>query len=92
MTDERMDVEGQVEKLNAALSLQHRSVLQYLLAAGTVTGLQFQAHSDKLRGFAVAELEDAGRLVEKITSFGGEPTTNVAPSSSAGTPTRPWIG
>jgi bacterioferritin len=73
-----MDVEAQVQKLNAALALQHRSVLQYALAAGTVTGLQFQAHSDKLRGFAAAELEDAGRLVEKITSLGGEPTTDVA--------------
>ena len=81
MNDERMDVEGQVEHLNKALSLQARSVLQYALAAGTVTGLQFQAHSDKLRGFAAQELEDAGRLIEKVTALGGEPTTDVAPLS-----------
>ena len=79
MTDEQMDVDRQVEALNEALALQHRSVLQYALTAGTVVGLEFQAHSDKLRGFAASELEDAARLVEKITALGGEPTTAVAP-------------
>ena len=73
-----MDVEGQIEALNAALELQHRSVLQYSLTAGTVIGLEYQAHADKLRGFAVAELEDAARLVEKVAALGGDPTTDVA--------------
>jgi bacterioferritin (cytochrome b1) len=73
-----MDVERQIEALNAALHLQYRSVLQYLLTAGTVIGLGYQAHADKLRGFAAEELEDAGRLLEKVTALGGEPTTEVA--------------
>jgi bacterioferritin (cytochrome b1) len=78
MPEERMDVEKQIEALNAGLRLEYRSVLQYLLTAGTVIGLGYQAHADKLRGFAAAELEDAGRLVEKITALGGKPTTDVA--------------
>jgi bacterioferritin len=77
--DEKMDVEEQIECLNRALRLQHRSVLMYSLIAGSVIGLEYQAHADKMRGHALAELEDATRLVEKITALGGEPTTDVAP-------------
>jgi bacterioferritin (cytochrome b1) len=77
--DEKMDVEQQIECLNRALRLQHRSVLQYSLVAGSVIGLEYQAHADKMRAHSLAELEDATRLVEKITALGGEPTTEVAP-------------
>jgi len=78
-SDEKMAVDAQIECLNRALRLQHRSVLMYSLTAGSVIGLEFQAHADKMRAHALAELEDAGRLVEKITALGGEPTTDVAP-------------
>jgi bacterioferritin (cytochrome b1) len=74
-----MDVEEQIECLNRALRLQHRSVLLYSLTAGSVIGLEYQAHADKMRDHALAELEDATRLVEKITALGGEPTVEVAP-------------
>jgi bacterioferritin (cytochrome b1) len=77
--DERMDVEEQIECLNRALRLQHRSVIQYSLVAGSVIGLQYQAHADKMKKHALSELEDATRLVEKIAALGGEPTTEVAP-------------
>jgi bacterioferritin (cytochrome b1) len=77
--DEKMDVEEQVLCLNKALRLQHRSVLLYSLTAGSVIGLEYQAHAEKMREHALAELEDATRLVEKITALGGEPTTEVAP-------------
>jgi bacterioferritin (cytochrome b1) len=77
--DEKMDVEAQIECLNKALRLQHRSVLQYSLTAGSVIGLEYQAHAEKMRDHALAELEDATRLVEKITALGGEPTVKVAP-------------
>lgn len=79
MAEERMDVEKQIECLNTALRLQHRSVLQYSLVAGSVIGLEYQAHADKMREHSLSELEDATRLVEKITALGGEPTTEVAP-------------
>jgi bacterioferritin len=78
MADERMDVEKQIECLNKALRLQHRSVLHYALVAGSVIGLEYQAHAEKMREHAGSELEDATRLVEKITALGGEPTTDVA--------------
>jgi bacterioferritin (cytochrome b1) len=78
MADEEMDVEKQIECLNKALRLQHRSVLQYSLVAGSVIGLEYQAHAEKMREHSLSELEDATRLVEKITALGGEPTTEVA--------------
>jgi bacterioferritin (cytochrome b1) len=77
--DEKMEVDKQIACLNAALRLQHRSVLLYSLTAGSVIGLEYQAHADKMRHHALAELQDATRLVEKITALGGEPTTEVAP-------------
>ena len=77
--DERMDVEEQVKALNKALALQLRSVLHYVLTAGSIMGLEFQAHSDKLSAFALAEVEDSVRLVEKITAIGGEPDVDVEP-------------
>jgi bacterioferritin (cytochrome b1) len=77
--DETMDVEEQIECLNRALRLQHRSVLNYSLVAGSVIGLEYQAHADKMHALAQSELEDATRLVEKVTALGGEPTTEVAP-------------
>jgi bacterioferritin (cytochrome b1) len=88
MADEKMDVEKQIECLNAALSLQHRSVLQYSLVAGSVIGLEYQAHADKMRAHSLSELEDATHLVEKITALGGEPTTEVAPIEFVGDPDK----
>jgi bacterioferritin (cytochrome b1) len=84
--DEKMDVEEQVACLNRALRLQHRSVLLYSLTAGSVIGLEYQAHADKMREHSLSELEDATRLVEKITALGGEPTTEVAPMMFSGDP------
>jgi bacterioferritin len=77
--EETMDVDAQIECLNRALRLQHRSVIQYSLVSGSVIGLEYQAHADKMKKHALSELEDATRLVEKITALGGEPTTEVAP-------------
>ncbi len=86
--DERMDVEEQVACLNTALRLQHRSVLNYSLVAGSVIGLEYQAHAEKMRDHARSELEDATRLVEKISALGGEPTTDVAPLGFEPDPAR----
>jgi bacterioferritin len=76
--EEKMDVDEQIECLNRALRLQHRSVLMYSLTAGSVIGLEYQAHAEKMKTHALSELEDATRLAEKITALGGEPTTEVA--------------
>jgi bacterioferritin (cytochrome b1) len=73
-----LDVDAAVERLNAALRLQYRSVLGYTLAAGSVTGFEHQGMADLLWRFAQAELEDARRIVEKIVTLGGEPTAEAA--------------
>src|ERR687898_2837030 len=86
MAEETMDVEKQIECLNKALRLQHRSVLHYSLVAGSVIGLEYQAHGQKMREHSLSELEDATRLVEKIAALGGEPTTDVAPISFTADP------
>jgi bacterioferritin len=88
MAEETMDVEQQIECLNKALRLQHRSVLQYSLVAGSVIGLEYQAHAEKMREHSLSELEDATRLVEKITALGGDPTTEVAPIEFVGAPDK----
>src|SRR5215212_4741834 len=88
MAEETMDVEKQIECLNRALRLQHRSVLQYSLVAGSVIGLEYQAHAEKMREHSLSELEDATRLVEKVTALGGEPTTDVAEMSFTSDPDK----
>ena len=92
MAEERMDVDDQIERLNRALRLQHRSVLHYSLVAGSVIGLEYQAHAEKMREHSVSELEDATRLVEKVTALGGEPTTDVAPISFTADPSKALDG
>ena len=84
--DEKMDVEAQIDCLNKALRLQHRSVLMYSVTTGSVIGLEYQAHAEKMRKHALSELEDATRLVEKITALGGIPTTDVAAIEFEGDP------
>jgi bacterioferritin (cytochrome b1) len=79
-----MEVEAAVDALNAALRLQHRSALAYTHMAGRLLGFQFHALAEEMNSFALAELDDARRLVEKIVTLGGEPTTEVAPIQSHG--------
>jgi bacterioferritin (cytochrome b1) len=88
MAEETMDVDKQIECLNRALRLQHRSVLNYSLVAGSVIGLEYQAHAEKMRQHSLSELEDVTRLVEKITALGGEPTTEVAPMGFTADPDK----
>jgi bacterioferritin (cytochrome b1) len=78
MTDE-LDTEAAIERLIEALPFQQRSALQYTLAAGSLTGLELQAVTERLYAFAETELADARRLVEKIVALGGEPVAKVAP-------------
>jgi bacterioferritin len=92
MPEEKMDVDAQVECLNRALELQLRSVLEYALVSGSVIGLEYQAHAEKMREHALSELEDATRLVEKVTALGGEPTTDVAELSFTGDPAAAIAG
>jgi bacterioferritin (cytochrome b1) len=77
-SEEKLDEKEAVKRLNAALELQYRSALQYSLTAASLTGIEAQALGSQLTEFGDSELADARRLVEKIVSFGGEPSTSVA--------------
>ena len=68
-----MNVEGVLEKLDAALALQYRSVLETTVVAGSLTGVQWQGLEPLLTSYAEAELEDLRRLVQKVVSLGGGP-------------------
>ena len=84
--EEKLDVDAAVECLNKALVLQHRSVLQYSLNAGSLFGFEFQGLGDKFWEFARNELTDARLLVEKVVALGGDPATDVADLRWAGDP------
>jgi bacterioferritin (cytochrome b1) len=76
--EELLDEKGAVKRLNAALELQYRSALQYSVAAATLTGIEALALAPKLTEFGDEELSGARAVIEKIVSFGGKPTTEVA--------------
>jgi bacterioferritin (cytochrome b1) len=76
--EEKLDEKKAVKRLNKALELHYRSALQYSIVASSLSGIEAQALGSKLTEFGDAELSDVRRLIEKIVSFGGKPTTNVA--------------
>ena len=78
MPEEPMNVDKVVELINRALPLQFRSAALFTWAAGSGTGIEFQAVGLELAGFGRLDLDDARRLVEKLVALGGEPTTAVA--------------
>lgn len=77
-SEEKLDKKEAVKRLNIALALQYRSALQYSIVASSLTGIEAQALDAKLTEFGDDELGDARRLIEKIVSFDGKPTTEVA--------------
>ncbi|HEX8689117.1 MAG TPA: hypothetical protein VF729_02615, partial [Solirubrobacterales bacterium] len=50
----------------------------YSIFAASLRGLAVQALGAKLTDFGDAELQGVRDLIEKIVSFGGEPTTKIA--------------
>jgi bacterioferritin (cytochrome b1) len=79
-----MEVGQAIEALNVALRLQQRSALAYTHMAGTLVGFQFHGLAGEMRQFALAELDDARHLIEKITTLGGTATAEIAPIESHG--------
>jgi bacterioferritin (cytochrome b1) len=75
---EQLDEGLAIERLNAALAYQYRSALQYSIVAASLRGLEAQALGSKLTDFGDHELQGVRDLIEKIVSFGGEPTTKIA--------------
>ena len=78
MPEETLQEDLAVERLNAALALQMRSALQYSLTASSLLGFPAQALSGELTAYGDQELNDARLLIEKVVSFDGTPTTEVA--------------
>ncbi len=78
MAEVEMDVGKTLKCLNRALALQLRSVAELTLAGGSTSGFAFVGLIDVYAEWARHELVDAGRLVEKIVSIGGEPETKPA--------------
>jgi bacterioferritin (cytochrome b1) len=76
--EERIDEAEAIERLNVALELQYRSALQYSVVAASLVGLEAQALGEKLTNFGDEDLSGARQLIEKIVSFDGEPTVEVA--------------
>ena len=85
-SEEQLDVDEAVKRLNEALRLQNRSVLQYTLNSGSLFGFEFQALGDRLWEFARSELGDQRLLIEKIVALGGDPTVEVADLRWTGDP------
>lgn len=83
-----MNVETVLGLLNEALRLQYRSTLQYAVAGAGMVGLSGQALSGTLAEWARQELDDCGRLVEKITALGGTATSEVASMDADAGPDR----
>ncbi len=81
-----MDVDAVLEKLNHALSMQYRSVLQLTLTSGSIFGFEFQALADRIWQDADEEIADLKLLVEKIVALGGDPTTDSADLRWTGDP------
>ena len=86
MSDESMDVEAVLAKLNRCLTLQYRSVLQKTLTSGSLFGFEFQALGDRIWQDADAELHDLRLLGEKVVALGGTPTTEIAELKWTGDP------
>ena len=76
--EELLDEKKAIECLNEALLMQYRSALQYSILASSLLGIESQSLGPKLTDFGDEELDGARLLIEKIVSFGGEPTTEVA--------------
>lgn len=77
-SEELLDEKEAVKRLNVALELQYRSALQYSIAAASLTGMQAITLGPQLTEFGDRELSGARAVIEKIVSFGGKPTTEVA--------------
>jgi bacterioferritin len=86
MSDENMDVEAVLAKLNRCVTLQYRSVLQQTLTSGSLFGFEYQHLAERIWSDADQDMKDLRLLIEKVTALGGSPTTDVADLRWTGAP------
>jgi hypothetical protein len=92
--DDAMDVDAVREGLSTAIAQQTGSLLTLTLLAGAVRGASGAALKDRLRGYAVAEITDLQRLVEKLIVLGGQVPAYDAPpppGDDATAALRDWL-
>lgn len=70
--DDAMDVEAVREQLARAVGEQLGSLVTLNLLAGTARGTAAAGLKDRLLSFAVSEVHDTQRLVEKLVALGGQ--------------------
>ncbi len=70
--DDSMDVAAVRRQLGQAVGEQVGSLVSLTLLAGAVRGPAAAALKDRLQAYAVAEVSDTRRLVEKLTALGGQ--------------------
>lgn len=73
-----MDQESFVELLNADLSTEFQSIVQYVQHVSTITGPEYMSLIDELKVHLGQELQHAITLSEQISFLGGVPITTVA--------------
>ncbi len=85
LSDDEMDLGAVREQLGKAIGLQVGSLLTLTMLAGALRGAGAVGLKDRLEeAFAVAEVADSRRLVEKLVALGGQlPTYEVPPPPGA---------
>jgi bacterioferritin len=78
-TQATIDKTKLIKLLNEDLSLEYRSLLQYIHQLATIKGAKYQQTLHELSTHLSQELEHALVLSRQIDFLGGEPTTDVAP-------------
>lgn len=72
-----METKELIEQLNEDLSLEFKSIVQYVQHVATITGPEYQSTVDELRAHLAEELDHATVLAEQIDFLGGVPVTVV---------------
>ncbi len=66
-----------VAKLNEDLSLEFKSIVQYVAHVATITGPEYTSTVDELKTHLTQELSHACTLAEQVAFLGGQPATSV---------------
>jgi bacterioferritin (cytochrome b1) len=77
-SEETLDRDEAVERLNVALRQQYRSALGYSAVAASIGGIDAIGLGPQLSRFSDEELNGVRVLIAKIVSFGGQPTSEIA--------------
>lgn len=66
-----------IEELNADLSTEFQSIVQYVQHAATIKGAEYRSIAEELGNHLTQEVEHARTLARQIDFLGGTPTVRV---------------